>query len=105
MRFVETRVFTAVIGKYLSHDRYRLLQLALALRPDAGKLIPGGGGLRKLRWGTSARGKRGGIRVIYYAVLSEGVCYLLYVYAKNRRENLTARQLRQLRQLIAKELE
>lgn len=66
MRFVETFVFTAVVTALLSAEEYRQLQLALLIRPEQGALIRGSGGLRKLRWGVRGRGKRGGVRVIYY---------------------------------------
>ena len=66
MRFVETPVFTASVTLLLSDEEYRQLQLALLIRPEQGVLIRGSGGLRKLRWGARGRGKRGGVRVIYY---------------------------------------
>ena len=68
MRFVETPIFTDEICSALEDDEYRALQSALLLRPEQGPVISGSGGLRKLRWriGRDARGKRGGLRVIYY---------------------------------------
>jgi hypothetical protein len=78
MRFVETPVFTASVRRHLDDEQYRALQLALLLRPEQGQLIPGGRGLRKLRWGAEGRGKRGGIRTIYYWAVEEHVCYMLY---------------------------
>lgn len=66
MRFVETPVFTRAVTSLLSDEEYRQLQLALLIRPEQGALIRGSGGLRKLRWGAQGRGKRGGVRVIYY---------------------------------------
>lgn len=66
MRFVETPVFTRELTELLNEEDYRALQLALVFRPEQGKLIPETGGLRKLRWASGARGKRGGCRVIYY---------------------------------------
>ena len=65
MLFVETRVFTRELQGFMSDDDYRALQSALLLRPEAGAIVPGGGGLRKLRWGFAGTGKRGGLRVIY----------------------------------------
>jgi len=56
---VETPVFTAAASRHLSDDRFRALQLALLLRPAQGPLVPGGAGIRKLRWGAEGRGKRG----------------------------------------------
>jgi len=66
MLFIETPVFTEDVEALLSIDSYRALQYALSLRPETGRVIPGSGGLRKLRWRTTASGKRGGLRVIYY---------------------------------------
>jgi hypothetical protein len=105
MRFVETRVFTAAVAECLGEESYRLFQLAIASRPDLGKLIRGSGGLRKVRWGTGQRGKRGGARVIYYWRAGTDVCYLLFTYSKNRDATIGARQLQVLRKLIAEELE
>jgi hypothetical protein len=66
MRFIETPVFTRTLVALLDDEEYRYLQLALLQRPAAGALIPKGGGLRKLRWSLPGRGKRGGLRVIYF---------------------------------------
>jgi mRNA-degrading endonuclease RelE of RelBE toxin-antitoxin system len=66
MLFIETPTFTRRIQQVLSDDEYRLLQQELTERPEGGKIIPGSGGLRKIRWGLPGSGKRGGIRVIYY---------------------------------------
>lgn len=68
MRFIETPIFTREVTTLLSDEEYRGLQLALALRPEAGAVIRGGGGLRKLRWSIAGKGKRGGVRIIYYWV-------------------------------------
>jgi len=64
MEFIETSVFTRLIDALLEAEQYRALQDALILRPEAGDLIQGTEGLRKIRWGTEGRGKRGGLRVI-----------------------------------------
>ena len=65
--------------------------------------MPGSGGLRKIRWAGSGRGKRGGIRVIYYLVRDDRV-YLLFAYPKNKQENLTSQQLKVLRKIVEMEL-
>lgn len=69
-------------------------------RPDADALIRGSGGLRKLRWGTSGRGKRGGLRMIYYWRVDRDRIYCLTLYAKNEMEDLSASEIRVLRDLV-----
>ena len=103
MRFVETPVFTAAIRRHLEDEHYRALQLALLLRPEQGPVIPGSGGLRKIRWATPGQGKRGGLRVIYYWAPEEHVCYLLYAYTKNEQGDLTPAQVRVLAKLVREE--
>ena len=102
--FIETPVFTEDVSRLLTTDAYRALQLALFLRPEAGSVIKGGGGLRKLRWRTAGRGKRGGVRVIYYWIQDENTIFMLSIYPKSRKDDLTPRQLRVLRQLVEEEL-
>ncbi len=103
MWFVETPVFTAQIGKLLTDEGYRRLQVALALRPAQGTAIRGTGGLRKIRWGGGGRGKRGGVRVIYFWEPGTELCYMLFAYPKAEQEDLTPSQLRVLRRLIREE--
>jgi hypothetical protein len=100
MELIETSVFTRQVQATLSDEEYRTLQLALIARPDAGSLIPGSGGLRKLRWGLAGRGKRGGARVIYYWRSSAGQIFLLFIYPKNVRADLSRPELLTLRNLI-----
>ena len=71
MRFVETPIFTKEVVDLLDDDEYRALQLALIFRPEQGAIIPGSGGLRKLRWGGKGKGKRGELRVIYFQAKEE----------------------------------
>jgi mRNA-degrading endonuclease RelE of RelBE toxin-antitoxin system len=99
--FVETSVFTRLVSEYLSDDEYLKLQVALSKNPEAGAIIPNSGGVRKLRWSMSGRGKRGGLRVIYYLRSRQGVMWMLTLYPKNVAENIPAYVLRQIR----KELE
>jgi mRNA-degrading endonuclease RelE of RelBE toxin-antitoxin system len=80
MQFVETTVFTEAITELLDDDAYSALQAALLLRPQAGPVIRGSGGLRKVRWSLQGIGKRGGIRVIYYWDESTETFYMLYVF-------------------------
>lgn len=100
MQFIETPIFTKRITSLLAEQDYRLLQLELALRPDSGDLIKQSGGLRKIRWAGSGRGKRGGIRVIYYSVDTKQQIYMLFAYAKNESDDLTAEQLKLLKNMV-----
>lgn len=100
MLIIETSVFTRLIRELMSDDDYRDLQLALVERPDMGDLIPGSGGLRKIRWKRDCLGKRGGVRIIYYWVINDQHIRMLYVYPKNKQENLTAEQLAVLRKIV-----
>jgi hypothetical protein len=68
--------------------------------PGTGDLIPGSGGVRKVRWGVKGRGKRGGIRVIYYARTRQGQIWMLTLYAKNVAETIPAHVLRQIKEEI-----
>lgn len=103
MHFIETTIFTRRIVELLSDEEYRELQLYLAARPEAGKIIPGSGGLRKLRWGAGQSGKRGGVRVIYYWVIHQETILFLFAFRKNERSDLSPDQLRILRQIVEEE--
>ena len=94
--FVETPLFTRLVGEYLTDQQYLELQLALSANPLAGALIPGSGGVRKLRWAMTGRGKRGGLRVIYYARTRSGVIWMLTLYPKNVQDTISAHVLRQM---------
>jgi hypothetical protein len=104
MEFIETSVFTKLITELLPDDSYRLLQDDLAKNPQAGDLIPAGGGIRKLRFALPGKGKRGGARLIYYWQTSKDKIYLLLAYAKAKKENLEPAQITILKALV-KELE
>lgn len=103
MRFVETPVFTASLRRLLTDEQYRGLQLALVLRPGQGQLIPGTRGLRKLRWAATGRGKRSGVRTIYYWAVDEDTCFMLYIYSKAEHGNLRPAQLRTMARAVREE--
>ncbi len=105
MRFVfrETSIFTRQISGLLTDDELNALQWALMADPESGDLIRGSGGLRKLRWAGSGRGKRGGLRVIYYWHVPGSAILLLLAYPKNEQDNLTQAQLKFLKSIIATE--
>jgi hypothetical protein len=98
--FIETRLFSQLVGEYLSDDEYASLQKTLVANPQAGTLIPGSGGVRKIRSAVRGRGKRGGVRVIYYAKIHEGVIWMLTIYAKNVAENIPAHVMRKIKEEI-----
>ena len=98
--FVETKLFTRVVQEYLSDDEYSRLQQALAADPVVGSVIPGSGGVRKMRWSVAGRGKRGGLRIIYFLRTRHGQIWMLTLYAKNVAENIPAHVLRQIKDEI-----
>jgi len=96
MVFVETPVFTNLVTASLSDRDYSALQQELADHPDAGRLIEGGAGIRKVRWAAASAGKRGGFRIIYFWRPAEDQIYLLYLFSKNVRSDLSRAQVKRL---------
>src|SRR6266481_3188188 len=86
--FVETPTFTKRVLQLMDDERYASLQVYLARRPDVGDLIRGSGGIRKIRWAGSGRGKRGGLRVIYFWWVSKDRMSMLMVYPKSEQDDL-----------------
>jgi mRNA-degrading endonuclease RelE of RelBE toxin-antitoxin system len=101
MEFIEATAFTKYFYDYLSEDEYLGLQSFLLQYPESGKVVPGSGGVRKVRWAMSGRGKSGGVRVIYYFKKQDDEIWLLTIYSKNEVANIPSHVLRQ----IAKEIE
>ena len=101
MLFIETPVFTDLVEKQLDLEAYR----ALLLRPEQHTVIPGSGGLRKIRWAAEGRGKRGGVRIIYFWEKTKATCYMLFLYRKNQQGDLTAAQVRTLARIVREEFQ
>ena len=99
MVFIETPVFTRQIQELLSDEAYSAFQWYMALNPEAGDVIQGTGGLRKVRWSVAGGGKRGGVRVIYFHVAAQAQVRLLLIYRKGVKDDLTAAEKRTLRRL------
>ncbi len=104
-QFVEAPAFTRFRENYLDDDDYAELQQYMARNPEAGDIMPGAGGIRKLRWRDQRRGKgrRGGLRIIYYCFLSEQEMWLLALYDKNEAVDLTKKERDQLRRALETE--
>lgn len=96
MEFIETSIFTRLVYSYLSDDEYLGLQVFMLKYPEAGKIVPGSGGVRKLRWAMAGKGKRGGVRIIYYFRKQESELWMLTIYGKSKIENIPAHILRQI---------
>lgn len=105
MLFVEAPAFTRHLPSYLTDDEYRRLQNALLANPEAGAVMPGTGGFRKMRWPAPRRGKgtRGGLRIIYYYFADEEHVWLMTLYGKDEVEDLTPAEKRALKAAIEAE--
>jgi hypothetical protein len=98
--FVETKLFTELVQDYLSDDEYAAMQQFLLVNPEAGDVIPASGGVRKLRWGVAGRGKRGGLRVIYFLRRRNDEVWMLTLYAKNVADNIPSKVLKKIKEAI-----
>ena len=96
--FIESAAFARVLPVYLDDDEYAELQQFLMEHPEAGDMIPGSGGVRKLRWKRKGMGKRGDLRVIYFVRYQPNEFWLLTLYAKAKQENVPAHLLKQLKE-------
>jgi mRNA-degrading endonuclease RelE of RelBE toxin-antitoxin system len=101
LTIIESPLFSRLWPQYWSIDEHDEFAALLAINPEAGELIPGSGGCRKIRWSRLGSGKRGGVRVIYTLRLKQGAVVLLTLYAKSVRETIPAHVLRK----IAEELD
>ncbi len=104
-QFVEAPAFARFRDRYLDDDGFSEFQLYLAKNPEAGDMVPGAGGIRKLRWKDERRGKgrRGGLRIIYYCFLSEQEIWLLTLYDKDEAADLTKEERDQLSRALEAE--
>ncbi len=100
LTFIETKLFTRLVGQYLSDEDYAALQQWLMDSPTAGDVIRGSGGVRKVRWVIQGRGKRGGIRVIYYLRLQQATIWMLTLYAKNETESIPGSGLKKIKEAL-----
>jgi len=98
--FIETAIFSRLREDYLDDAGFSALQAHLAAHPAAGDVVPGSGGVRKVRWARAGMGKRGGLRVIYYVQDAKGRIWLLTLYAKSAQDNIAAATLRALKESI-----
>ncbi|OGT44855.1 MAG: hypothetical protein A3E82_06235 [Gammaproteobacteria bacterium RIFCSPHIGHO2_12_FULL_38_11] len=102
MIFIETTFFTKYLPSYLTDDEYSELQDFLMQKPDAGALIKGTGGLRKLRWPSDNKGKRGGVRIIYYWQTKLDQFYMMTIYGKNEMSDLSSDDKKELKKILAR---
>ena len=100
MEFIETPTFTRAVLSLFTDEEYQDLQNVLVENPESGDLIRGGGGIRKVRYAAQGRGKSGGVRVIYYWAKDKEQVYMLMIYPKSKKDNLTAVETAILRELV-----
>ncbi len=98
--FIESAAFERVRAVYLDDDEYAELQQFMMENPETGRMIPGSGGVRKLRWKRKGMGKRGGLRVIYFVRYQPNEFWMLTLYAKAKQENVPAHILKQLKEVF-----
>lgn len=97
-QFIESRLFERLVHQYLDDDSYAAMQAWLTQLPESGDLVPRSGGCRKLRWQIAGKGKRGGVRVIYYVKLRDGRIWLMTIYGKGMAENIPAHLLKAMKE-------
>jgi len=95
--FIETKLFTRLFDQIFSDEDLARLQGFLIENPETGDVVPGSGGVRKMRWAIPGRGKRGGLRIIYYLRSRQGQIWLLTLYPKSETDSIPGRILRQIK--------
>lgn len=98
--FIETSIFEKLRPDYVDDDSYQKFQLSLMETPKKGDVIQGTGGIRKIRWSAKGKGKRSGVRIIYYWLDNKKRFYLLTLYAKNEVTDLKPDDKKILKQII-----
>ena len=100
LTIAETEIFSAIWPNYWTPEEFGDLGAWLALNSEAGDVIPRSGGCRKVRWAVEGRGKRGGVRVIYFNRLADGKVWLMTMYARNVRADVDVKILNRLRETL-----
>ena len=100
MTVVETPFFLRKASALLAEEERSELIVFLGMNPEAGAVVPDAGGVRKVRWAAQGRGKRGGVRVVYYFHSETFPLFLLTVYAKNQKANLTKAERQEFKKLV-----
>jgi hypothetical protein len=98
--FIESSIFSKYREKYLTDEEYRNLQQFMLQQPDAGKIMKGTGGVRKMRWKLQHSGKSGGIRIIYYLQYNPNEFWLLTLYQKSKQESIPAHIAQKLKEVF-----
>lgn len=98
--FIESSLFTRMVYDYLSEGDYTAFQRFLMEQPEAGDLVKGSGGVRKVRWARAGAGKSGGVRVCYYTRNAAGQILLLLIYAKSVRASIPGAVLKQIKEVL-----
>jgi|SRR6516165_3267902 len=106
MEFIEAPAFTRHVDEYLDDESYGALQEQLLANPSSGDVMPGTGGFRKMRWADPRRGKgrRGGLRIIYFYFESEQQIWLMTLYGKHEAADLAAKEKKALKAALDLEL-
>lgn len=97
---IEAPAFSKLCSDYWTEEERQAFVAWIAANPEAGDVIPGSGGCRKVRWSRSGAGKRGGVRVIYFNRLSKGHIHLLLIYSKSAKDNIPAHVLLKIKEAL-----
>jgi hypothetical protein len=97
---VESPIFQKLWPRYWDEDERAEFAAFIALNPEAGAVIRGSGGIRKVRWAREGAGKSGGVRIVYLARNEAGELYLLTLYAKSESENISLTTLKEIRRVL-----